>query len=88
MPSTPEQEALTILEPMASENVLEAAKRVVSEGTHAWRRDSLGTLGLIKVSDPSQASIVVYPGPTADFEVDDEWLEGWDKYFDAYRRLP
>jgi hypothetical protein len=77
-----EKAALELLEPMASEAVVKAAKAATRNGTHVWEQDSLGTLGLVSKADWHTAVIVVYPAWTivgsdkADFEVDEEWLEG------------
>jgi hypothetical protein len=39
MSRTPEQRALSLLESMASEAVIKAAKRAVTDGTHTWQQD-------------------------------------------------
>jgi hemolysin-activating ACP:hemolysin acyltransferase len=82
MKKSNEELALELLEPMASPEVLSAAKRATQSGEYIWVQDINGPFGLVRQSDQHAAVIVVYPAWTvvgsdkADFEVDEEWLEG------------
>jgi hypothetical protein len=79
MSRTTEQRALSLLEGMASDALVAAAKRAVADGTHTWQQDPVFEgIGLIRVGT-NTADVIVYPAgltfDVADFEVSDEFEE-------------
>ncbi len=77
---TAEKKALGILRAIASDEVVSKAEQAVAAGTHAWVQDpAFEAIGLV-ATGTNEAVVVVYPagvyGDRADFEVNDEWVEG------------